>query len=108
MNRRTRAQLPIVPQILRPVVNPGTYQKLLANKERQVLAYNRSARDLKALRSGDTVRFVPSTKEAVEAKVERCVGTRSYEVVSDDGARYCRNRRHLRKTKEHWGGGGGG
>ena len=103
MSRRTRAQLPIVPQLLRPVVEPGTYQKLLANKERQVLAYNRSARDLEALRSGDTVRFTPpgkSTKEAVKAKVERCVGTRSYEVVTKDGARYRRNRCHLRKIKE--------
>ena len=38
-----------------------------------------------------TVRFMPpgkSTKEAVKARVERCVGTRSYEVVTNDVARY--------------------
>ena len=55
------------------------------------------------LRSGDTVRLVPpgnSSEEAVKAKVERCVGTRSLEVFTEDGARYCRNRRHLRKIKE--------
>ena len=49
------------------------------------------------------MRFMPpgkSTKEAGKAKVERCVGTRSYEVVTKDGVRYRRNRRHLRKTKE--------
>ena len=40
------------------------------------------------------------SKEAVKAKVERCVGTRSFEVATEDGARYRRNRRHLRKTKE--------
>ena len=107
MSRRTRAQLPIIPQHLGPVVHPGTYQKPLANKERQVFAYNRAAKDLEALRSGGTVRFMPpgkSTKEAVKAKVERCVGTRSYEVVTEDGARYRRNRRHLRKSKEPCGG----
>ena len=49
------------------------------------------------------MRFVPpgnSSKEIVKVKVERCVGTRSFEVVTEDGARYRRNRRHLRKTKE--------
>ena len=29
-----------------------------------------------------------------------CVGTRSFEVATKDGARYRRNRRHLKKTKE--------
>ena len=49
------------------------------------------------------MRVVPPgnpSKEAVKAKVERCVGTRSFEVATEDGARYRRNRRHLRKTKE--------
>ena len=36
-----------------------------------------------------------SSKEAVNAKVERCVRTRSFE----GGARYHRNRRHLTRTK---------
>ena len=56
-----------------------------------------------ALRSGDTVRLVPpgnSSKEAVKAKVERCFGALSLEVFTEDGARYRRNHRHLRKTKE--------
>ena len=30
------------------------------------------------------------------------MGTRSYEVVTEDGARYRRNRRHLRKTRESY------
>ena len=103
MSRRTRAQLPIIPKLLRPVVGPKIYRKLLAKKERQVLAYNRGAKDLGAVRSGDTLQLVPPgnpSKEAVKAKVERCVGTRSFEVATEDGARYCRNRRHLRKRKE--------
>ena len=92
MSRRTGALLPI-PKLLRPVVQQGTYQKLLANKKK----------DLGALRSGDTVLFVTqgnSSKEAVKPKVERCVGTRYFEVGTEDGDRYRRNRRHLRKAKE--------
>ena len=103
MSRRTRAQVPIIPKLLRPVVGPKIYRKLLAKKERQVLAYNRGAKDLGAVRSGDTLQHVPPgnpSEEAVKAKVERCVGTRSFEVATEDGARYRRNRRHLRKTKE--------
>ena len=49
------------------------------------------------------MRLVPPgfpSKEAVKAKVERCVRTQSFEVATEDGARYRRNRRHLRKTKE--------
>lgn len=49
------------------------------------------------------MRLVPpgnSSKEAVKAKAERCVGTRSFEAVTDDGARYHRNSRHPRITKE--------
>ena len=88
---------------LLPLVQPKIYQKLLAEKERQALAYNRGATDLGTLRSGDTVRLVPPgfpSKEVVKAKVERCVGTQSFEVATEDGARYRRNRRHLRKKKE--------
>ena len=90
-------------QLLRPVVRPGTYQQLLANKEQKVLAYNRVAKDLGALRNGDTVRpELPGNlgKEAMKTKVERCVGTRFFEVVTKDRARYRRNHRHLRRTKE--------
>ena len=44
MSRWTRAQLPIIQQLLMPVVQPGTYQQLLANKEPQDLPYNRGAK----------------------------------------------------------------
>ena len=90
-SRWTGAQLPIIPHRLRPVVQPKTYQKLFTKKERQVLPYNRGAKDLGAHRRGDTVRIVSpgnSSKEAVKAKVERRVGTRSFEVVTESGARY--------------------
>ena len=34
--------------------------------------------------------------------MDKSVGTRLYEVVTEDGARYRRNRRHLRKPRESY------
>ena len=77
----------------------------MANKEHQAVNYNKGAKDLAELKSGDTVRLIPPrspTGESVKARVDNSVGTRSYEVVTEDGARYRRNRRHLRKTRESY------
>ena len=51
------------------------------------------------------MRLIPPrslTGESIKARVDNSVGTRSYEVVTEDGARYRRNRRHLRKTRESY------
>ena len=67
--------------------------------------YNMGAEDLAELKSGDTVRLIPPrilTNEAVKAKVNKPVGIRSYEAITEDGARYRRNRRHLRKIAEYY------
>ena len=51
----------------------------------------------------ETVRFIPlgsSSKEAVKARVDKQVGMRSYEVITEDRAQYRGNWKHLRKTKE--------
>ena len=65
----------------------------------------KGAKDLAELKSGDTVLLIPPrslTGESVKARVNNSVGTRSYEVVTEDGARYRRNRRHLRKTRDSY------
>ena len=103
MNRRTRTQVPTLPRLLKPVVDHNVHDKLLTNKERQAFNYNKGASDLAELKSGDTVRLIPPrslASESIKARVDKSVGTRSYEVVTEDGARYRRNRRHLRKTRE--------
>lgn len=59
---------------------------------------NRGAKDQGALRRGDTVHSC--RLEIREAKVERCFGTRSVlRGVTEEGARYRRNRRRLRRKK---------
>ena len=89
-----------MPRLLIPVVDHSVHIKLLANKERQAVNYNKGAKDLAKLKSGDTVRLIPPrspTGEIVKARVDSSVGSRSYEVVTEDGARYRRNRRHENK-----------
>jgi len=79
------------------------HDKLLTDEERQAINYDKGAKDLAELRRGDLVRLISPrslTNEAVKARVDKSVGTRSYEVITKDGARYRQNRRHLRKIRE--------
>lgn len=102
MSRRTRTQVPTLPRLLGLVVDVNVHDKLLTNKERQASNYNKGVKDLAELKSGDTVRLIPLrslTNEAVKARVEKPEGTRSYEVITEYGARYRQNRRHLGKPR---------
>ena len=90
MNRRTRTQVPTLLQLLIPVVDHNVHNKLLTNKERQAVNYNKGAKVLAELKSGDMVRLIPPrslTGERVKARVDNSVGNRSYEVVTEDCAR---------------------
>ena len=69
MSRWTRAQLPIIQQLLMPVVQPGTYQQLLANKEPQDLPYNRGAKPNKMKKSlRDMFRYLKWRQFNLEAR----------------------------------------
>ena len=86
MNRPTSTQIPTLPRLLKPVVDHNVHDKLLINRERQGINYNKRAKDLAELKSGDTVRLIPPrglTSESVKAWVDKSLGTRSYEVVID-------------------------
>ena len=72
MSRRTRTRLPVLPALLKPKVDQNVHQQIMVGKAKQALSYNNGAKDLKALRKGDTVRLIPRgspTKEAVKARV---------------------------------------
>ena len=105
MNRRTRTQVPTLLRLLIPVVDHNVHNKLLTNKERQAVNYNKGAKDLAQLKSGDTVCLIPSrslTGESINARVDNSVGTRLYEVVTEDSARYQQNRRDSHNTRESY------
>ncbi|OWF45053.1 hypothetical protein KP79_PYT26333 [Mizuhopecten yessoensis] len=71
-------------------------------KEKQAYYYNRNAKDLKPLRSGDIVRIAPTQgpKEWKQGTVQKEVSKRSYTVETSSGRVLRRNRRHLRKSAE--------
>ena len=107
MSRRTKTLLQTTANLLRPQITEDLHQKLLYNKERQAKYYNRGARTLARLNPGDTVRMYHGSsktkdQELLKASVRSQVGTRCYEVVTEDGKTFRRNRVHLRKSTEQF------
>lgn len=100
--RRTKTLLPTSSRLLRPKAATSTLQQLQANKAKQAYYYNRHTKSLKPLEEGDTVRIKPHKREKKwrKATVRNEVGTRSYQVTTENGRTYRRNRRHLFLTPE--------
>ncbi len=104
-NRRTKTLLPTSNQLLKLKVPVDVLEKMKFQKAKQSINYNKGAKELGELRPGDTVRLQPTrslgkSKEWLQAKVEGKVDIRSYQVRTEDGRVYRRNRRHLRRTRE--------
>ena len=102
MGRRTRSQLPTTPALLKPQYPTGNIKNGLSRRaaiQRQY--YNRNAKILKPLNTGDTVRVrKPGQKTWTPAVVTRVADApRSY-VVNSVVTSYRRNRRDLIKTAE--------
>ena len=80
---------------------------MLSNQERQANNYSRGDRTLSDFKPGDTVRMYrgPSKtkdQELLKAAVNSKVGSRSNNVVTEDGRKFRRNRVHLRKSQEEY------
>ena len=87
------------------VTSSPTYRQSNGKVEAAVKSAKSVMKKSREAKSGDTVRLTPPrspTGESVKARVDNSVGTRLYEVVTEDGARYRRNRRHLRKTRDSY------
>lgn len=99
LSRRTKTLLPTKATLLRPEVVQVS-QKLKNRQQRQGTYYNRSARDLDTLATGDCVRIQPLPPNAVWrlGRVLKPVDGRSYEVQLQSGSVIRRNRRHLRRA----------
>lgn len=69
----------------------------LVKKHAQSLGKGQS---LTPLAQGDVVRIRNDKVWDPKARVERCIGPRSYIVYTEEGQRYRRNRQHLMKTSE--------
>ena len=102
--RRTRTLLPTTSSLLKPKVQGDVKEKLTKQKSKQVKYYNQTSKELPPLKSGEIVRVAPKQgdreRKWFKARVEEQVDIRSYEVRTEDGKLYKRNRRHLRQSKE--------
>lgn len=96
LSRRTRTLLPTTNTLLKPEVTHNE-QGLKYNRQRKEKYYNRTAKDMDTLKSGDSVRVQPcdTHKGWRPAKVVQQVSHRSYEVELESGGVL---RRHLRRN----------
>jgi len=101
MGRRTKTLLPTSSKLLKPAtINPKTVQtELQEQRAKQKLYYDRNAKALKPLRSGDSVLMTTKDGKWKPAKVTNVseTGPRSYNIVTPQGQHYRRNRKDLRK-----------
>ena len=104
MSKRTRTNIPTTQKLLKPEIQKEAGEELRAAQDRQAHYYNRGSRDLTALKAGDHIRMKPTGDRKQSWRKAVVVGCaaqpRSYEVRTEDGGVYRRNRRHLRKTNE--------
>lgn len=101
LNRRTRTLLPTSNELLKPEIIDDQAKKDLKLKK-QAEHYDKTARDLRPLKQGDTVRIKPlfgNRRTWDKAVVQEQIGERSYAVQTPQGT-YRRNRVHLRRTPE--------
>ena len=105
MNRQTKTLLPTTRELSKPrsVVPDMEVTALRKHQEKQAQHYNKSAKELEPLATGDVVRmkpFVAGKKTWEKAMVKERLDERSYTVETANGDTYHRNRFHVRKTKE--------
>lgn len=101
MGRRTKTLLPMKGNLLQP--RDATFEKgkIDIAKLKQAEYYNRYAHPLQPLSAGETVRVKTPNRPWEKGTITGTnIETRSYEVKTEAGADYTRNRKHLRKTIE--------
>ena len=100
--RRTKTLLPTSGRLLRQPEFDTTSQLLHAQKNKQAFYYNNGTKELRPLEPGNTIRIHPPkySQQRTPATVDKQVGVRSYQVITDDRRVYRRNCRHLCLTAE--------
>ena len=84
--RHTKTLLPTAGRLLTQPEFDTTSQLLPAQKNKQSFCYNKGPKELGPLEPGSTIRIHPPiySHEWTQATVDKQVGVRSYQVVSDD------------------------
>ena len=105
MSRRTKTILPTLSNKLKPNSQNIYSEKIVMENKRAKVAnyHDRARKDLKPLNTGDNVRLQPiqpGKAKWEQATVKRKLKSRTYEVQTDDGRSFRRNRQFLRATKK--------
>ena len=102
--RRTRTFLPTTNKLLKPKITTHVKKEMTVRKNKQKQYYDRNTKSLNDLEKGDIVRNRPQGRDNEWKKgiVEEKVNIKSYNVKTEDGGIYRRNRRHLRSSKEQF------
>ena len=79
-------------------------KEMTVRKNKQKQYYDRNTKSLNDLEKGDIVRNRPQGRDNEWKKgiIEEKVNIKSYNVKTEDGGIYRRNRRHLRSSKEQF------
>ena len=97
-SRRTKTLLPTSSRLLRPEIQQNVHKRILQKKMKYQHYYNTATKELDPLLSGELVRI--QDRNWQRGTVAKQCDIRSYEVRTEDGGRYRRNRRFLRRTNE--------
>ena len=100
MSRRLRSNLPMTGKMLKPAVPENIRTKLNHRQQRQKSIYDRTAKLLPKLKTGDAVRYQKGHVWKPAVVVGKHSSPRSYKIMTDTGTTLRRNRRHLRRTRE--------
>ena len=101
-SRRTRTLLPTAEQLLYPEIATNIVEGIQHRREAAKQQYDRAAKQLPPLASGQIVRVQPVKhgEKWKKATVLKKVGERSYLVKTPNGQIYRRNRKYIRSTNE--------
>ena len=92
--RHTKTLLPTYGRLLTQPKFDNTSQLLHAQKNKRAFYYNNGTKELRPLEPVNTVRIHPPkySQQWTPATVDKQVGVCSYQVITDDGRVYRRNR----------------
>ena len=99
LNRRLKTKLPTTTQLLNAKIPTDARSQLLAQQKSQKLYFDRGAKALPPVKTGDAVRMKTSNGWRPATVTKLADSPRSV-VVTSNGTLYRRNRRHIIKTPD--------
>ncbi|XP_049885646.1 uncharacterized protein K02A2.6-like isoform X2 [Pectinophora gossypiella] len=101
-SRRTRGNIPMIPELLHPKIVPNVARDITLNRERTKSTYDKRSKKAVSLRVGQpvAVQINPSMKEWSFGVVEDIISDRNF-LVNVNNVRYRRNLCHIRPAPEN-------